>query len=46
MNFAGGTLDARQLVEHFTEMRAQHVDIDPGLRKQRPHRTALLVEQG
>jgi len=27
-------------------LRAQKVDIDPGVGKQRPHRATLLIEQG
>ena len=45
VHLSGRALDLRQPLEHFAELRAQHIDIDAGLRKQRAHRPALLVEQ-
>jgi hypothetical protein len=46
VQITGGALHARLLVEQFAELRAQQVDIDTGMRKQRAYRTALLIEQG
>ena len=45
MQLAAGALDLRQLVELFGQLRAEQVDVNPGMRKQRAHRAALLVEQ-
>jgi hypothetical protein len=46
VDFAAGTFHTRQTVKHLAELRAQQIDIDPGLRKQMSSRATLLIEQG
>jgi hypothetical protein len=46
VHLARVAFDLRQAVERLAELRAQQVDVDPGLVEQRPHGAALLIQQG
>ena len=45
MQVAARTLDARLLFQQLSQLGPQQANIYPGMSKQRPYRTALLIQQ-